>query len=93
MISISEEARIFILERSHSIHLDMPPMIRSFTDFQECPSVRFGVPVDPENYTAHSIEDVRVYLPRRMPEEGNFTLVLSSFLGFRWVTLDGWCLY
>ena len=93
MISISEEARHFILERNQPIHLDMPPVVQSFTNFQECPMVRFGVPYDPENYVARSIQGIPVYLPRRMPEEGNFTLILSSFLGFRWVTLDGWCLY
>jgi hypothetical protein len=93
MLSISAEALEIIRKKSGPIHLDMPPVVDGgcCSRIQECPTVRFGPPHDPGSYLQRTIQGITVYLPRRMPAEGEFTITVSSFLGWKWVVLEGWC--
>ncbi len=92
MLSITGEALEVIRRKGEAIHLDMPPVSRGgcCVSIQECPMVRFGPPHDPQNYQVRSIQGVTVYVPRRMSVERDYTLTVSSLLGFRWVVLEGW---
>lgn len=92
MLSISPEACAVIRKRAGPIHLDMPPLVQGgcCVSIQECPEVRFGPPRDPQRYVETTIEGIRVYVPRRMPMQRDYTIVVSSLLGLRRVVLEGW---
>lgn len=98
MLSISAEARDFILARNETIHLDMPPFVRGNCcgpSLQECPTVRFGPPParDHDTYEERTMDGVTVFVPKRMANrEGNFTITVASFLGRKRVVLEGWSL-
>ncbi len=92
MLRISPEACDLIRKRPGPIHLDMPPMIQGgcCVGIQECPEVRFGAPRDPRRYVQMDVQGISVFVPRRMPLERDYTIIVSSLLGFRRVVLEGW---
>jgi hypothetical protein len=92
MLSISSDALEIIRKRGGTIHLDLPPAIRGgcCVAIQECPEVRFGPPRHPRDYQECAIQGITVHVPRRMLPERDYTLTVSSLLGFRWVVLEGW---
>ena len=92
MLTISPQACELIRKRPGPIHLDMPPVVQGgcCVSIQECPEVRFGPPRDPHRYVEMSIQGISVYVPRRMPMERDYTIIVSSLLGFRRVVLEGW---
>lgn len=95
MISISPQALAIIRERKQPIHLDLPPVVTGgccLPSIRECPVIRFGPPRSSprKHYSVQSIDGITVHVPRGMPEEGNFTITVSSFLGIKRVVLEGW---
>lgn len=92
MLKISSEARELIGKKPGPIHLDMPPVVQGgcCVSIQECPEVRFGPPRDPRPYVEMDVQGISVYVPRRMPMERDYTIIVTSLLGFRRVVLEGW---
>lgn len=93
MLTISSEAYAKIQAEKKPVYLDMPPHIKSgcCVNLQECPTVRFGTPHDPENYVEKDIQGIIILLPRRFPMDKDLTISVSSFLGMKRVVLEGWC--
>lgn len=93
MLAISPEALVMIRAENRPVYLDMPPHIKGgcCVNLQECPTVRFGDPHDPENYVQKEIQGIQLLIPRRFPMDGDLTITVSSFLGMKRVVLEGWC--
>lgn len=90
MLTISDEALAMIEQKNKPVFLDMPKTITSCCfDFQECPTVRFGVPVNVSCYDKATIRDVPVYIPHRLPENP-LEIVVASFLGIKRLVIKGW---
>jgi hypothetical protein len=93
MLTISPAALKMIQERNKPVFLDMPKLISGCCfDVQECPTVRFGVPRNPAEYVEKVINDVTVFVPRRLPNTFPMTITVSSFLSFKRLVLEGWCM-
>ncbi len=93
MLSISKDAAAMIRRRNQPIHLDLPPLVKGnccSPNLQECPTVRYGEPRDLSKYEARQIDGITVYVPRAMKQEGDFTIKVTSFFGWKYVALDGW---
>jgi hypothetical protein len=92
MLTISPEARAILLQKNRPVYLDMPPHIKGgcCINLQECPTVRFGTPHDPENYVTVEVQGIPLLLPRRFPMDKELTITVSTFLGLRRVVLEGW---
>ncbi|NLI30278.1 MAG: hypothetical protein GX423_09395 [Nitrospiraceae bacterium] len=91
MLSITPEALDYIRKEENSIFLEMPKLIQNCCfDLQECPTVRFGIPRDPQNYEQRKIGDATVYVPARFPDNTPLTVTVNTFLGFRRLVLEGW---
>jgi hypothetical protein len=93
MLTIAPEALTLIEQKDEPLFLDMPPHIKGgcCVNLQECPTVRFGVPHDPQNYVEKVIQGVPILLPKRFPMDRALTITVSSFLGIRKIVLEGWC--
>lgn len=92
MITISKEALSIIEEKDKPLFLDMPKAITGCCfDIQECPSVRFGEPHNISDYKKSIIQDVTVYIPKRLPDV-SLEIKVSKFLGIKRLVLEGWCL-
>jgi hypothetical protein len=90
MLTISDEALMMIEQKNESVFLDMPKTITSCCfDFQECPTVRFGEPRNISDYDKQTIRDIPIFLPHRLPE-CDIEIVVSSFLGYKRLVLNGW---
>lgn len=90
MLTISDEALTMIAQKNEPVFLDMPKTITSCCfDYQECPTVRYGEPRNIDDYDKQTIRDIPVYLPHRLPEV-DIEIVVSSFLGFKRLVLNGW---
>jgi hypothetical protein len=93
MLTISAEALEIIHRHKKPIYLNMPKLITSCCfDLQECPTVHFGKPHDPSQFQERIIQDVMVLVPHRLPHTIPLTITVSSFLGFKRLVLEGWCL-
>lgn len=91
MLSITDEALEYIRKEENSVFLEMPKLIQNCCfDLQECPTVRFGVPRDPQNYVKQQLRDATVFVPTRLPGEVPLTITVSKFFGFRRLVLEGW---
>jgi hypothetical protein len=91
MLSITDEALEYIRKEENSVFLEMPKLIQNCCfDLQECPTVRFGVPRDPQNYVKQQLRDATVFVPARLPGEVPLTITVSKFFGFRRLVLEGW---
>lgn len=79
-----------IKKQDKPIFLELPKLIRNCCfDFQECPSVRIGEPRNAGDYDVKIVQEVTVYLPRRLPEFA-LTITVNSFLGKKRLVVDGW---
>lgn len=91
MISISAEARQWIREKNEPVHLDLPKAVSSCCfDLQECPVVRFGKPQDAVKYEEKIIDEMTVWVPRKISEEEKLQITVSKFLGFKRLVVEGW---
>lgn len=91
MLSITPEALDYIRKVEDSIFLEMPKLIQNcIFDLQECPTVRFGIPRDPENYEKRQIDGATIFIPSRFPEHTPLRVTVAGFLWFRRLVLEGW---
>jgi hypothetical protein len=90
MLTISDEALAMIELKNEPIFLDMPKTITSCCfDFQDCPTVRFGVPKNVSCYDKETIRDIPVYIPHRLPENP-LEIAVANFLGLKRLVIKGW---
>ncbi len=90
MLTITPEALELIQQQDKAVFLELPKLITSCCfDFQECPSVRRGEPLDTRNYERRVIQDVIVFVPERLPE---IPLVIDvrTFFGIKSLIVEGW---
>lgn len=91
MLTITDKALDYIKAQNKPVYLELFQVISCCMDLRESPSVRFGQPHDPENYSLEEIQGVMVYLPHDLPEIP-LTMTFSNFLGFKKLAIDGWVL-
>lgn len=90
MIRFSEEAIAFVNEKGSSVLIDSPYTVRGCCfRLTECPTIRFGQPVDPETHIRKDVQGLELYVPKGLPERA-LTVGLRNFLGFRSLFIDGW---
>ncbi len=90
MLTISTDAQAMISAKNDSIYLDMPKTITSCCfDYQECPTIRFGMPHDISSYRLQNIDSINVYVPHRLPDDP-LEIGISSFLGIKRLVIRGW---
>jgi hypothetical protein len=90
MLTLSREAAEIIRRQGKSVFLDMPKAITGCCfDLQECPTVRFGTPRDPEAYLSLDIDGIPVFVPRVIADI-NLSIEVASFLGCKRLIVEGW---
>lgn len=89
MLDITPEAAQFIKGKQKPIYLDIPPEIGCCIHLREKPTIRFGQPHDPHNYELRTIQEISVFVPYDLPEQP-LTVTLTSFLGFKNLSIEGW---
>lgn len=90
MLSVHPDAARYVKERNQPIYLEQsPPIDACCFQLQEAPSVKFGVPQKPEAFVIHCVEEITVYVPRII-DQLPLALTLSSFLGFKKLSVEGW---
>jgi hypothetical protein len=93
MLTITQDALAMIHKHNKPIYLNMPKLITNCCfDLQECPTIHFGKPHDPSKYNERTIQDITVLVPHGLPKTIPLTITVSSFLGFKRLVLEGWCL-
>ena len=91
MISLSDDAAAFAAEKQSPIHIGIPYKVSGCCfDMTECPSVSFGEPRQPSEYTRQTINGITVFVPNDLPDDKPMTIKTRSLLGFRQLVLDGW---
>ena len=90
MYSITTEAAEYVRKRSQSVYLDLPPAVDGCCfQLQESPSAKLGVPGNPDAFVQHTVDGIAVYVPRGL-KPIPLTVGISSFLGFKKLTVEGW---
>jgi hypothetical protein len=91
VLTISPKALDYIIARGQTLHLEQPPRATGCcVSIQEAPAPRLGKPRDESRYQLREIQGISCYLPRSFPEDRPLAISLRSFLGLRWLELDGW---
>jgi hypothetical protein len=91
MLTFTPAAVAYIEAKSKPVFLDIPPLIGCCLHLKESPSVRFGEPHDPQNYTKQSIQGITVFVPHELPDIP-LTVTLAGFLKFKKLVVEGWVL-
>jgi hypothetical protein len=91
MLTISPPALALIQEKNQPIFLDIPPLIGCCIHVKEAPTIRFGQPHDPSNYSCQTIQGVTVFVPHELPDVP-LSIQVSQFLWKKYLVVAGWCL-
>jgi len=57
--------------------------------FQECPSVRFGIPANPGTFESLTVNDAVVYIPRSISGL-DLRIEVSRFFRLKKLVVEGW---
>ena len=91
MLTISEEALALIAKKQLPVTIGIPPSINGCCiEVTEAPSVSFGEPRSPAEYTQQTISGVTVFVPNEFPDDPPMMIKTRSLLGFRQLVIDGW---
>ena len=90
-MTITPEAQEFIRTRNQTVFLEMPMIIQGDITIRESPAIKWGKPEKIEKYLLLRVEDVDVYIPDELPVIP-LCIVRRSFLGFKWLAVEGWAL-
>ena len=91
MISLSEDAVRYAAEKQSPIHIGIPYKVSGCCfDVTECPSVGFGEPRTPADYSRETINGITVFIPNDFPDDKPMVIKTRSLLGFRQLVIDGW---
>jgi hypothetical protein len=91
LLTITTEAQEHIRRRNLPVFLEMPIVIQGDITIRESPAVRWGIPQKIDHYERQTIGDVEIYIPHELPAIP-LTIVRRSFLGFKWLAVEGWAL-
>lgn len=89
MLTITPQAVQYIKERNNAIYLELPPVIDCCMHLQEAPMINLGNPPKPECHEKLEISGITVYLPHNLPTIP-LTIIITSFLGFKRLAIEGW---
>ncbi|QDR80342.1 CC/Se motif family (seleno)protein [Sporomusa termitida] len=89
MLTITDQALEYINARAKPVYLELFPVISCCIDLRESPSVRLGLPHNPDSYTREEIRGITVYVPHDLPNIP-LTITLSSFFTFKKLVIEGW---
>lgn len=89
MITITPEALAYIKQKGKPIYIEVPPLIGCCIDLVDHPSVRTGIPYDPDNYTEMEIQGLKILIPHDLPDIP-LSIETSKFLGFTRLCIEGW---
>lgn len=91
MISISDDAVAYAIEKQSPIHIGIPYKVSGCCfDLTECPSVSFGQPREATSHERLTISGITVFVPKDFPDDKPMVIKTRSLLGFRQLILDGW---
>ncbi|HTZ40266.1 MAG TPA: CC/Se motif family (seleno)protein [Syntrophales bacterium] len=89
MLTLSPEARAYAVDNGGTIFLDYIIVGDCCIPYQPEPSVRVGMPHDPERYRQEQIDGVTVFVPNTLPQVP-LVIELNSFMGFKRLVVHGW---
>ena len=91
MLTISDQAREYILAKSGSVYLfenGRARMCCGNIDFG--PSVYLGQPPDDKDYKVEEINGITVFVPKRFYAPNPLTIDIGNFLGLKTLHIEGW---
>jgi hypothetical protein len=89
MLTISPEARQYALEKGASLFLEYLTVNNCCIPFQAEPTVRYGMPHNPEHYQKENIDGVDVFIPVDLPDV-HLSIKMTTFMGLKRLIVTGW---
>lgn len=90
MVTISPEARDHAMKNGGEIYLEYIVIQGGCCiPYQPGPAVRFGRPHDPVRFHSTAMEGITVFVPHELPDVP-LQITVNSFMGFQWLTVEGW---
>ncbi len=89
ILTITDQALGHIKAQGKPVYLELFPVISCCIDLRESPSVRLGLPHNPDSYSQTEIQGVTVYVPHDLPNIP-LTIALSNFFTFKKLVIEGW---
>lgn len=91
MLSLSDEAVEFAIEKQRPICIDIPCSIEGCCfDIVDRPSVTLGEPRNPDEYVRRTLNGISVFVPRKFPDNVPLVIRIRKLFGFRQLVIDGW---
>ena len=91
MISISDDAKEFIVSKGQAVFLELAkPISGCCFEFQEKPTVRIGVPRNVEDYIEKTVDEIKLFIPKKMPKNEELEIGTTKFLGMKSLVIRGW---
>lgn len=91
MLTVSDEARDYILSKKGTIHvIDNGRAASCCGNFDLGPSVYLGKPLNDTEYCVKEINQVAVYVPKNFYPRIPLMIHVGSFLGIKSLHIEGW---
>jgi hypothetical protein len=91
MLTISPEAQERAMKKGRKLYLEYIVLREGCCiPYQPRPVVRFGKPHNPAFFWTVTIEDITVFVPHELPNVP-LHITVNSFIGFKWLSIEGWC--
>lgn len=91
MLTLSDDALELIAERRQPVFIDVPETIEGCClEITTCPAVRFGMPRMIDKHVLESIQGTDVFVPHCFPRTQNLLIRAKQFLGWKYLSIDGW---
>jgi hypothetical protein len=89
MLTLSPEARAYALDNGGTIFLDYIVVGDCCIPYQPEPSVRMGMPHNPDQYVHEDVDGVTILVPHTLPKVP-LNVRLTTFMGFKRLVVEGW---
>jgi hypothetical protein len=89
MLTITQEAKEFILDKNTPFYIDVPPEIGCCFHVVDTPVLRPGEPKNPDSFDKVTFDAAVVFVPRKFPDH-ELTVSITRFLGRKKLVLEGW---
>lgn len=91
MLTLSEDALALIAERQQPVFIDVPETIEGCClEITTCPAVRFGTPRTIDRHALTRIQGADVFVPHCFPRTQDLLIRAKKFLGWKYLSIDGW---
>lgn len=91
MLTLSDDVLALIAARRQPVLIDVPQCVEGCClEITPCPSVRFGTPRTHDQHTLVRIQGADVFVPHDLPRTQPLAIRLRTFLGLKFLFLDGW---